>query len=127
MHVRPIHDEADYAWALREIEQYFEHEPEPGSPDGNRFDVLAILIEAYERKRYDIPTADPVDILAFAIDHLGRSQSELAEILGSRSRASEILRRQRPLTLDMIRAISTAWKLPLEALAQPYDLDRAHA
>jgi len=127
MDVRALHTDADYTWALEQIEPYFEHEPEPGTPEGDRFDVLATLIEAYEARRYVVPVSDPVDVLHFAIENLGRSQAQLAQILGSRSRASEILGRQRPLTLDMIRAISAAWHLPGEVLMQPYDLTRVSA
>lgn len=127
MDVRALHTDADYTWALEQIEPYFEHEPEPRTPEGDRFDVLATLIEAYEEKRYVLPVADPVDVLHFAIENLGRSQAQLAHILGSRSRASEILGRQRLLTLDMIRSISAAWRLPVEALMQPYDLTRISA
>lgn len=127
MDIRALHTDADYTWALEQIEPYFEHEPNPGSPDGDRFDVLATLIEAYEAKRYAVPAADPVDVLHFAIEHLGHSQKDLARILGSRSRASEILGRQRLLTLDMIRAISETWHLPAEALMQPYAIVRAYA
>lgn len=126
MDVRALHTDADYTWALEQIERYFEHEPEPGTPEGDRFDVLATLTEAYEAKRQVIPVADPVDV-HFAIEHLGRTQAQLAQILGSRSRASEILGRQRLLTLDMIRSISAAWRLPAEALMQPYDIARAIA
>ncbi len=127
MDVRALHTDADYTWALEQIEPYFEHEPEPGTPEGDRFDVLATLIEAYEAKRHVVPVADPVDVLHFAIEHLGRTQAQLAHILGSRSRASEILGRQRLLTLDMIRSISAAWHLPAEALMQPYDIARVSA
>ena len=117
MDVRALRTEADYTWALEQIEPYFEHEPEPGTPEGDRFDVLATLIEAYEAKRYVVPVSDPVDVLHFAIEHLGRTQAQLAEILG----------RQRTLTLDMIRSISAAWHLPAETLMQPYDVARVSA
>jgi len=121
MDVRALHTEADYEWALSEVERHFDHQPEPGSPEGDRFDVLATLIEAYENEHYPIPDAtDPVDVLHFAIEDMGRSQTELAQILGSRSRASEILARRRPLTLDMIRRISEAWLIPIDLLAKPY-------
>ena len=69
---------------------------------------------------------DPIDVLHFAIESMGRSQAELASLIG-RNRASEILNRIRPLTLDMIRTISKEWNLPIEALAPPYDLARAYA
>jgi HTH-type transcriptional regulator / antitoxin HigA len=125
MDVRALHTEADYEWALSEVEWYFDHQPEPGSPEGDRFDVLATLIEAYENEHHPIPDAtDPVDVLHFAIEDMGRSQTELAQILGSRSRASEILARRRPLTLDMIRRISEAWLIPIDLLAKPYAYER---
>jgi HTH-type transcriptional regulator/antitoxin HigA len=63
---------------------------------------------------------DPVDVLHFAIDELGHTQAELAKILGSRSRASEILARRRPLTLDMIQKINVRWKIPADLLVQRY-------
>jgi HTH-type transcriptional regulator/antitoxin HigA len=65
---------------------------------------------------------DPVELLNFAIDELGHTQAELGELLGSRSRASEILNRKRALTLGMIRTINAAWKLPVELLIKPYEL-----
>jgi HTH-type transcriptional regulator / antitoxin HigA len=128
MDVRALHTEADYEWALSEVERYFDHhQPEPGSPEGDRFDVLATLIEAYENEHHPIPDAtDPVDVLHFAIEDMGRSQTELAQILGSRSRASEILARRRPLTLDMIRRISEAWLIPIDLLAKPYVCKRVN-
>lgn len=127
MDVRPLRTDEDHAWALREIEPYFDREPEPGSPEGDRFEVLSVLIEAYEDRHRAVPQADPVDVIRFAIADLGRSQGDLALLLGSRARASEILDRRRPLTLDMIRAIAAAWHLPLDVLAAPYALVRDSA
>lgn len=110
-----------------EIEEFFADIPEPGTPDGERFELLTVLVSRYEDQHFPIPKADPIDLIWFAIEDLGRSQTELADLLGSRSRASEILNRKRPLTLPMIREISEAWKLPLEALAAPYALVGAEA
>lgn len=101
---------------------YFEAPPEAGSPEGDRFDVLATLIQAYEDAEHAIDSVDPVDCLTYAIQNLGRSQTELAELLGSRSRASEILNRRRALTLEQIRLLHAAWHLPLSVLAKPYPL-----
>lgn len=126
MDVRPIRNEADYLWALAQIEPYFVREPEPGSPDGDRFDVLATLVEAYEHRHHALPAADPVDVLRFAIEDLGRSQADLARLIG-RSRASEVLSRRRALTLDQIRLISEAWNLPVAALSGAYALVRDSA
>ena len=125
--IRLIKTEADYEAAMAQIDEFFADLPEPGTPEGDRFELLAVLVARYEEEHHPIPKADPVALLRFAIEDLGRSQGELAELLGSRSRASEILSRKRPLTLPMIRGISEAWKLPLEALAAPYALAGAEA
>lgn len=126
MDVKPLRNERDYDWALREVSAYFEAEPEPGTPDGDRFEVLSTLIKAYEDEHFVTRYGDPVDVLHFAIESMGRSQAELASLIG-RNRASEILNRMRPLTLDMIRVISREWNLPIEALASRYELARASA
>jgi HTH-type transcriptional regulator/antitoxin HigA len=89
MDVRAIRTEADYQWALREIEPYFTDQPAHGTPEAERFDVLAALLKAYEDEHHSIPEADPVDVLQYAITSMGRSQAELADIFGSQSRASE--------------------------------------
>src|SRR5215207_10000645 len=81
----------------------------------------------YEAERWPVGPSDPIDLIRFAIEDMGRSQADLARILGSRSRASEILARKRGLTLDMIRTIAGEWHLPVEALARPYRLDAAPA
>jgi HTH-type transcriptional regulator / antitoxin HigA len=90
--------------------------------------VLLALAEIYEAKRWPIETAkrfDPIDVLNYAIDELGHTQAELGELLHSRSRASEILSRRRPLTVDMIHKITGAWKIPADLLVRPYRLKRA--
>jgi HTH-type transcriptional regulator/antitoxin HigA len=71
-----------------------------------------------------VPDVDPVKVLWFAIESMGKSQSDLARILGSRTRASEILNRRRKLTLDMIRKINAEWKIPIDALTDEYELER---
>lgn len=121
---RLIKTEAEYQAALEEIDVLFDNLPEPGTPEGDRFELLSLLISHYEDQQFPILAADPVELLRFAITDMGRSQAELAELLGSRPRASEIMSRKRALTLDMIRSISAAWKLPFEALAAPYAVMR---
>ena len=125
--IRPLRTESDLDWALEEIETYFDNQPALGTPDADRFDVLATLIEAYENKHHPIEPSDPVEVLHYAIEEKGHSQAELGLLLGSRARASEVLNRKRHLTLEQIRAISTAWNLPIALLAAPYDLERARA
>ena len=127
MNIRAVHNEADYAWALREIETYFDKTPTPGTKEADRFDILAALIKEYEDRHEAIPDADPVEVLHFAIESMGKTQADLGRIVGSRSHASEILKRKRRLTLGMIRRISDAWKLPVQTLTADYKLQREYA
>jgi HTH-type transcriptional regulator / antitoxin HigA len=123
MDIRPIRTEADYDAALKEIELYFRREPEPGSPEADQFDVLAALIAAYERERWPVDPPDPVDAIRYCMERQGYTQSDLAILIGSRSRASEILSRRRSLTLDMVRKLHGEWGIPAESLLRAYDLE----
>lgn len=120
--IRPIKSEADYEWALGEIEAYFENEPEVGSVDGDRFDVLATLIKAYEDRHYPIEAPDPVEAIRGYMELAGLKQVALAKLVGSPSRASEILNRKRPLTTEMVFKISRDWPIAAEVLVRPYHL-----
>ena len=126
MDIRPIRTDEDHRATLAEIEACW------GAPEGSeaadKLEVLVALVEGYESRRWPIESNerfDPVDLLQYAIDELGHSQTELAELLGSRSRASEILSRRRALTVEMIHKISETWKIPAELLVRPYDVERA--
>lgn len=125
MEIHPIRTEADYDAAVAEIERLWG--AEPGTDDGDRLDILATLVEKYENEHWPIDTArvDPINMLNYLIDEGGHTQAELAELLGSRSRASEILNRRRALTVEMIFRISEAWKVPAELLIRPYRLKTA--
>jgi HTH-type transcriptional regulator / antitoxin HigA len=118
MDIRPIRNDEDHVAALREIERLWG--AAAGTDDGDKLDILATLVEKYEESHWPIvDTSDPVDLLNYVIEELGHSQAELAELLGSRSRASEILGRRRPLTVEMIHKISQAWKIPADLLVRP--------
>ena len=118
MEIRPIRNDDDHAAALREIERLWG--AAEGSEDGDKLDILATLVEKYEEARWPSDDAsDPIDLLHYAIDELGHSQAELAELLGSRSRASEVLGRRRALSVEMIRKISETWKIPADLLIKP--------
>lgn len=123
--IRPIRTEADYDWALKEVEQYFIREPRRGTPDADRFDVLSALIEAYEGKRWPIEPPDPVEAISFRMDLSGYSQVDLANLIGSRSRASEIMGRKRPLTMEQAWKLHRHWNIPAEVLLRPYHTGRA--
>lgn len=125
MEIHPIRTEADDDAAVAEIERLWG--AEPGTDEGDKLDILATLVEKYENEHWPIDTArvDPIDMLNYLIDEGGHTQAELAELLGSRSRASEILNRRRALTVEMIFRISEAWKVPAELLIRPYRLKAA--
>jgi HTH-type transcriptional regulator / antitoxin HigA len=120
MNIQPIHNDDDHRAALAEIERLWDA-PE-GSEDNEKLEILATLVEKYEEARWPVDNVefDPVDVLHYAIKEMGHTQAELAKLLNSRSRASEILRRERPLNLDMIRRINEAWKIPAGLLIKPY-------
>ena len=95
MEIFPIRNDEDHAAALREIEKLWG--ASAGTEDGDKLDILATLVERYEEGRWpNVDVSDPIDLLNYAIEELGHSQAELAELLGSRSRASELLNRRRP-------------------------------
>lgn len=125
MEIHPIRTEADCDAAVAEIERLWG--AEPGTDDGDKLDILATLVEKYENEHWPIDTArvDPIDMLNYLIEEGGHTQAEFAELLGSRSRASEILNRRRALTVEMIFRISEAWKVPAELLVRPYRLSAA--
>ena len=126
MEIRPIRNDDDHRAALAEIEACW-GAPE-GTEMGDKLDVLLALVDAYEEKRWPLDiyeSFDPVDVLNHAIEELGHTQAELAELLGSRPRASEILSRRRALTVEMIHKISKAWKISADLLVRPYRIDHA--
>ncbi|HRH20310.1 MAG TPA: transcriptional regulator [Brevundimonas sp.] len=118
MDIRPIRNDEDHEAALREIEALWG--AQAGTPEGDRLDVLITLADAYEGARWPIPEGDPVDAINGSMAMEGRTQSDLAEVLGSASRASEVLRRKRALTLPMIWALHEQWRIPAEVLVRPY-------
>src|SRR4051812_4799963 len=118
MEIFPIRNDEDHAAALREIEKLWG--ASAGTEDGDKLDILATLVEKYEEGYWpNVDVSDPIDLLNYAIEELGHTQAELAELLGSRSRASELLNRRRPLTVEMIHKISEAWKIPADLLVKP--------
>jgi HTH-type transcriptional regulator/antitoxin HigA len=125
MDIRPIHTDHDHRAALAAIETLWG--AAEGTEDGDRLDVLLALVDIYEARRWPIEVDsifDPIDVLRYAIDELGHTQAEFAELLGSRSRASEVLSRRRALTVEMIHKIGETWKIPADLLVRPYRLER---
>ena len=123
--IRPIRTEADYDWALQEVAVYFDNEPARNTSDADRFDVLCELIAAYEANHWPIDDLDPVDAIAHAMELKGWKQADLAQVIGSRSRASEIMNRKRALTLGMIQKINAKLGVPAAVLVKPYHVEAA--
>jgi len=119
MDIRPIRTKSDYRAALQEAERLWD--ADPGTPDGDRVDVLVTLIEAYEAKHHPIPAPDPIAAIEFMMEQKGLTRRDLEPAIGSRGRVSEVLTRKRPLTLPMVRALSALLEIPTDVLVQPYE------
>lgn len=118
MEIRPIRSRADYRAALKMVERLWD--AEPGTPAGDRVEVLVTLIEAYESKHFPIEAPDPIAAIEFMMAQKGLSRRDLEPVIGSRGRVSEVLTRKRPLTLPMVRGLSALLDIPAEILVQSY-------
>ncbi len=114
MDIKPIRTEADHEAALTEVESLWQ--APPGSPESDRLEILATLIEAYEEKAHPIDPPDPVDAILFRMDQLGMTRRDLEVYIGRRGRVSEILNRARSLTLPMIRRLHEGLGIPADVL-----------
>ncbi len=125
MEIHPIRTDDDYQAALQELSAFFEIEPEPDSPEGERFEVLLTLVEAYEAKHFPIDLPDPIDAIKFRMEQAGLTPKDLVPMVGRLNRVYEILNRTRPLTLKMIWRLHHELGIPAETLIQPPDSRRA--
>jgi HTH-type transcriptional regulator/antitoxin HigA len=115
MEIKPIHSEADYQAALKEIEKLMEFQP--GTLESDRLEVLVTLVEAYEARNFPIPEPDdPVQVLEYYMESRGLSRSDLIEYLGSKERVSEVLNRKRGLSLQMIQRLHAGLGIPADLL-----------
>ena len=112
MKIKPIRTEKDYEAALARIEEIFDAEPD--TPAGDELEILASLVETYERKNYPIGLPDPIEAIKVRMEDLGLDRKDLESSIGSKGRISEILNRKRPLTLPMIQRLSEKLGLPTE-------------
>ena len=119
--LKPIRTKADYGAAMQELWRLWDT-VERGTPEGDRFEMLSMLVEAYEKEHYPIKLPDPIATIEHCIESRGLTRRDLAPFLGSPSRVSEILNRRRPLTLQMIRNLEAGLGIPASVLTQEYDL-----
>ncbi len=118
MDIKAIKTEKDYHQALRRLEKIF-HAP-VDSKEGDEAEILSILIEKYEDEHYPIDAPDPIEAIKFRMEQMGLDNKDLAEIIGYKSRVSEIFNRKRKLNLQMIRKIHEKLKIPYESLITKY-------
>ena len=112
MEPRIIKTDDQYRQYLQVVEDLAANDPPLDSPDGARLELIGKLVEDYERTRYPFARPDPVDAIIFRMEQQGLRQKDIAEMLGGKNRASEVLARKRPLTLSMIRALHENLQIP---------------
>jgi HTH-type transcriptional regulator / antitoxin HigA len=117
MKIKPVRNETDYKRSLREIQRLWG--AKEGTAEGDRLDVLATLVEAYEREHFPIDAPDPIEAIRFRLDQQGLDQRALVGVIGSRSRVYEVMQRKRALSLEMIRRLSERFGIPAEVLIRP--------
>ena len=118
MEIKPIKTENDYNQALERLETIFD--AKLGSAEGDELEVLGILIDQYENEHFPIGLPDPIEAIKFRMQQMGYNQNDLANIVGLKSRASEILNRKRKLSLEMIRQLHERLNIPTDVLIQTY-------
>lgn len=119
MNIKPIHNETDYQTALREVSAYFDNEPEPNTAEGDHFEILLTLIEAYEAKHYRIDPPDSVEAIKFRMEQEGLTAKDLVPMIGRVNRVYEILNRKRGLTTTMMWKLHEGLGISAESLIRP--------
>ena len=122
MNIKPIKNDKNYTDALSKIESLIS--AKPNTPQMDELEVLATLVEAYEEQFYKIDAPDPIEAIKFRMEQESLKQKDLIEIIGSKSRVSEVLNRKRKLTIDMIRNLHSQLKIPIESLFLDYRINR---
>ena len=118
MEIKVIKTEEDYNSALIRLEEIFD--APVNSPEGDEAELLTVLIEKYEEEHYSIEAPDPIEAIRFRMEQMNMKKKDLAEVLGYKSRVSEILSRKRKLSLKMIRQLHKKLRIPYDSLLTEY-------
>ena len=118
--IKPIKTKKQYKEGLARVYDLMQLDFKPNSKESDELEVLSILVKEYELKHYPVPKPKPLEAIKFRLEQMNMSESELSEILGYRSRKSEILSGKRKLNLAMIRKLHEVLKIPADILIQPY-------
>ncbi|WP_234030493.1 type II toxin-antitoxin system HigA family antitoxin [Undibacterium sp. 14-3-2] len=116
MELKIIRTTAEYKSALSEVSAFFDNQPIPGTSEGDRFEILMMLVERYEQEHYPIAPPDPIEAIKFRMDQQGKSPKDLAPMIGNTSRVYEVMARTRTLTLRMIRNLNVGMNIPADVL-----------
>lgn len=119
MNIRPIHSDQDYRAALKNVSPFFDNEPTPGTPEGDYFDVMVTLIEAYEAKHFPVDLPNPIEAIKFRMEQSGLSVADLVPAIGRTNRVYEVLNGKRALTLPMIWKLHQLFGIPAQSLIKP--------
>ena len=121
MEIRPIRTTKDYKTTLKEVSALMELDPDSGTFEGDRLDILATLVQAYETKHHPISRPDPIEAIKFRMEQAGLTVKDMGPIIGKANRVYEVLNRRRPLTLAMIRRVHKELGIPAEVLIRGSD------
>src|SRR6202162_2913297 len=121
--VKPIRTKKDYEAALAEVERLWGAKSK--TPDGDRLDVLATLIDAYENEHYPMDPPDPIEAIKFRMEQQGLSRKDLEPLIGTRTRVAEVLNRKRSLSIAMIRRLHSRLGISAEVLIRPSKEEKA--
>lgn len=116
--IKIIKTEAEYEAAMQRLEIIFDSKM--NTPEGDELELLSLLIDNYEKEHFPIDLPDPIETIKYRMEQLGYKQKDLAEIIGLKSRVSEILNKKRKLTLEMVRKIHSAMNIPTDMLVKEY-------
>ena len=120
MNIKPIKSEADYKFALKRLEEIFD--APIGTSESDEADILGLMIDEYEKKHYPIEAPDPIEAIKIRMEELQLKQIDLVDVIGSKSRVSEVLNRKRKLTIEMIRNLTKRLDLSPDLLITDYQL-----
>lgn len=122
MNIKPIKTETDYRKALERLDEIFDSKI--GTIESDEADILALLIDEYEKKKYPIEAPDPIEAIKIRMEEMQLKQVDLIEAIGGKSRVSEVLNRKRKLTVEMIRKLTRRLNLSSDILINDYQLSR---
>lgn len=122
--IKPIKNKKQHKEYLSKAYKLMQLNLKPNSNKSDELELLSILIEQYEKENFPIEPPHPIEAILFRLDQMNMKKSELAKILGTRSRASEVLNGKRKLSLAMIRKLNKALNIPAEVLIRDYEMSK---